>query len=154
MLKEGSQQRGMFGHGYTYSGHPLAASVALEALTIYEERDIAGRVARLSPRFLDGLKSFAEHPIVGDVRGVGLIAGVELAADRAARRPFDPAARVGATMGAKAQALGLIVRPLAGDVIALCPPMCIEEAEIDLLLERFGRALDETHARLQADGIA
>ncbi len=154
VLKEGSQQRGMFGHGYTYSGHPLAASVALEALTIYEERDIAGRVARLSPRFLDGLNSFAEHPIVGDVRGVGLIAGVELAADRAARRPFDPAARVGATMGAKAQALGLIVRPLAGDVIAVCPPMCIEEAEIDLLLERFGRALDETHARLQADGIA
>ena len=154
VLKEASAQRGMFGHGYTYSGHPLAAAVALEALTIYEERDIPAHVARLSPRFLGGLNSFADHPLVGDVRGVGLIAGVELAADRAAKRPFDAAAKVGALVSAKAQAQGLIVRPLGGDVVALCPPMSITADEIELLLERFGRALDDAHAQLKADGLA
>jgi 4-aminobutyrate--pyruvate transaminase len=138
-----SDRHGVFAHGYTYSGHPAACAVALEVLDIYEERDLVGHVRRLAPRLQDGLRRLAGHPLVGDVRGVGLVAGVELVADKATRAAFDPPATAGALFVARAQANGLIVRNLQ-DVVALCPPLIISEAELDELLRRFGKALDET----------
>jgi 4-aminobutyrate--pyruvate transaminase len=137
---------GTFGHGYTYSGHPLACAVALETLRIYEADDVIGHVRRVAPRLQEGLRRFAGHPLVGDVRGLGLIGAIELAAEPAARRPFDPKRGVGAYLVRSAQAHGLIVRVLAGDVIAFSPPLVIGEAEIDALLERTALALDETLA--------
>jgi 4-aminobutyrate--pyruvate transaminase len=135
---------GTFGHGYTYSGHPLACAVALETLRIYESDDIVGHVQRVGPRLQAGLRRFAGHPIVGDARGLGLIGALELAADPAQRQPFDPARGVGAYFVKRAQAHGLIVRVLGGDVIAFSPPLVISAAEIDTLLERVGRALEDT----------
>ena len=135
---------GTFGHGYTYSGHPLACAVALETLRIYESDDIVGHVQAVGPRLQEGLRRFVGHPIVGDVRGLGLIGAIELAVDPAARRPFDPKRGVGAYLVRRAQAHGLITRVLAGDVIAFSPPLVITEAEIDDLIERTARALDET----------
>ncbi len=154
VLKRGSDTYGVFGHGYTYSGHPVSAAVALETLKIYEERDIAARAAELSPRLLDGLHGLAEHPLVGEVRGVGLIAGIEMVAEKETKLSFDPALKVGATFDDKARKLGLLVRPLAGDVIAICPPLIISESEIDALLERSAWALDETQAALEARDAA
>ena len=150
VLKRGSDTYGVFGHGYTYSGHPVPAAVALETLKIYEERDIAGRTAKLSPRLLDGLNALADHPLVGEVRGVGLIAGVELVADKETKQSFEPGRKVGAIFDDRARRLGLLVRPLASDVIAVCPPLVISESEIDTLLERFAWALDETQAAVEA----
>jgi len=137
---------GTFGHGYTYSGHPLACAVALETLRIYESDDVVGHVRRVAPRLQEGLRRFAGHPLVGDVRGLGLIGAIELAADPAARRPFDPKRGVGAYLVRCAQAHGLILRVLGGDVIAFSPPLVITEPELDALLERTGLALDETLA--------
>ena len=135
---------GVFGHGYTYSGHPVGCAIALETLKIYEERDIVGHVRNVAPAFLDGLQKFADHPLVADVRGVGLIGAVELAEDKRARKPFDPKRGVGAFLVRRAQEHGLILRAMAGDMVAFCPPLIITEVQIHELLARFGKALDDT----------
>jgi 4-aminobutyrate--pyruvate transaminase len=142
-----SDKLGQFSHGYTYSGHPAACAVALEALRIYEERDIVGHTRQVGPRLQEGLRRFSSHPLVGDVRGVGLLAGVELVRDKATKAMFDPPATAGALFVAKAQEHGLIVRNLQ-DTIALSPPLIITEGEVDELLRRFGRALEDTAAAL------
>jgi 4-aminobutyrate--pyruvate transaminase len=135
---------GSFGHGYTYSGHPVACAVALETLRIYENDDVVGHVRQVAPRLQQGLKRFAGHPIVGDVRGLGLIGAIELAADPKKRQPFDPARGVGAYFVRRAQAHGLITRVLGGDVIAFSPPLIITEAEIDEMVAKAERALADT----------
>ena len=141
---------GVFGHGYTYSGHPLACAIALETLRIYEADKVIEHVQEVAPRLQQGLRKFAGNPIVGDVRGLGLIGAIELAADPATRKPFDPQRGVGAYFVRRAQAHGLIVRALAGDVIAFSPPLIISQDEIDALLERTGRALADTLAWVES----
>ena len=89
MLEE-SRKIGTFGHGFTYSGHPVAAAVALQTLKIYERDDIVGRVKRLTPIFRSRLEAFNGHPLIGETRGLGLIAGLELVADKGLKRSFDP----------------------------------------------------------------
>jgi len=143
-VADASAEVGTFGHGYTYSGHPLACAVALETLRIYKSDDVIGHVQRVAPRLQAGLQKFAGHPIVGQARGLGLIGAIELAEDPAARKPFDPKRGVGAHFVRRAQAHGLIVRVLGGDVIAFSPPLVISEAEIDFMLERAERALSDT----------
>jgi 4-aminobutyrate---pyruvate transaminase len=146
-LVAGSKKHGSFGHGFTYGGHPVACAVALETLAIYAERDMVGHVRAVSPAFLDGLGAFRDHPLVGDVRGVGLIAGVELMADKATRTPFDPARKVGVLVQQKCHEAGLIVRAI-GDRIAFTPPLIITEAEIADMCRRLGEGLDAAHAEL------
>lgn len=140
-----SERRGIFGLTLTYSGHPVGAAVAREALRIYDERDIVGHVRAMEPHFLGGLRALSDHPLVGDVRGAGLLAGVELIQDKQARTAFDPAAKVGAYCAAKAQQHGLLVRAI-GDTIAFCPPLIIDEAETQEVIECFAAALDDTAA--------
>jgi 4-aminobutyrate--pyruvate transaminase len=150
---ENSNKIGVFGHGFTYSGHPVAAAVALETLKIYEERDILSHVAKVAPRLQEGLRRFEDHPLVGEVRGVGLVAAVELIADKAMKAPFDPPGKVGAAFDKLVRDHGLILRNMV-DAIAVCPPLIITEAEVDLLLERFGAALDDTLAWMRQEGMA
>jgi 4-aminobutyrate--pyruvate transaminase len=141
-LVKQSERIGTFAHGFTYSAHPVCAAVALETLAIYRERDILGHVRAVSEPFQTGLRSFAERPFVGEVRGTGLIGAIELVRDKAAKTPFDPALGAGNYFGECAQAHGLIVRPL-GDSIALCPPMILTEADVVQITERLGQAMDE-----------
>ena len=152
VVADASAEIGTFGHGYTYSGHPLACAVALETLRIYKSDDVIGHVQRVAPRLQAGLQEFAGHPIVGQARGLGLIGAIELAEDPAARKPFDPKRGVGAYFVRRAQAHGLIVRVLGGDVIAFSPPLVISEAEIDFMLERAGRALSDTFSWVRQGG--
>jgi len=151
-IADNSAKLGSFGHGYTYSAHPVAAAVALETLKIYEDRDIVGHVRAVAPRLQEGLRRFADHPLVGEVRGVGLIAAVELVADKAAKTPFDPVGKVGGVFAAAAQDNGVIFRNL-GDAIACCPPLIITEAEIDEVLAGFAKALDHTAAWVTEQGL-
>ncbi|WP_304309646.1 aspartate aminotransferase family protein [Pseudacidovorax intermedius] len=132
---------GTFGHGYTYSGHPVAAAVALETLKVYEEEGILARTRELAPRFAQGLATQAERRIVGNMRAVGLIGALELMLDGAARTPFDPALKAGYQVAQYALEEGLIVRAM-GDTVALCPPLIITPAEMDEMFARLGRALD------------
>ena len=149
-VADASAEVGVFGHGYTYGGHPVACAVALEALKIYEEQNVIGHVNRVSPRLQEGLKKFSSHPYIGDVRGMGLIAAVELAADPASRTPFAAERGVGAYLVRRAQEHGLILRAMAGDIVAFSPPLIISDAEIDELLLRFERALDDTTAWIKS----
>lgn len=148
-----SEKIGIFAHGFTYSGHPVTSAVALETLKIYQERDLISHVRKIAPRMQAGLRRFQDHPLVGEVRGIGLIGAIELVANQAARTPFDPQAGVGAFLANRAHAHGLIIRPLA-DTIAFCPPLIIQENEIDLMLERFELALEDTLAMVRERGLA
>jgi 4-aminobutyrate--pyruvate transaminase len=151
VVADASADVGSFGHGYTYSGHPLACAVALETLRIYESDDVIGHVQRVAPRLQQGLRRFEGHEIVGHVRGMGLIGAIELAEDPRQRKPFDPKRGVGAYFVRRAQEHGLITRSLSGDVIAFSPPLIIREAEIDALLERAERALADTLAWVKSE---
>ncbi len=146
-MVEQSRKITLFGHGFTYSGHPVAAAVAVETLKIYEERDIVGMAKAAAPALQSGLRAYADHPLVGEVRGVGMIAGVELSADRTAKKLFDPSQGAGAIVQEEMKARGVLVRAL-GDVIAFCPPLIISDAEIKSVTARFGEALDAAAARL------
>jgi 4-aminobutyrate--pyruvate transaminase len=138
-----ADKNGSFIHGFTYSGHPVCAAVALETLNIYEERDIVGHVRKISPRFLAGVRRFADHPLVGEVRAIGLMAGIELVSDKTTKQPFDANAGVGVFFEERALEHGLVMRG-RGEQLVMAPPLIITEAEIDDLLGRFARALDET----------
>ena len=138
---------GTFGHGFTYSGHPVTAAVALETLRIYEDEQVLAHVQAVAPQFQAGLRRYAGHPLVGEVRGVGLIGALELAADPAKRMPFDAAMKAGARLAELALQEGLIVRAM-GDAVAFCPPLIITPPQIDEMFERFDRAMVRFEASL------
>ena len=145
MLDE-SRKIGTFGHGFTYSGHPVAAAVALKALDIYARERIAEQATRKAPQFQARLSALGTHPLVGEARGIGLVGGVELVADKKTKRSFEPKSGVGARAVRYAEEEGLIIRSLLGDIVSICPPLIIVPAEIDELFERLERALDRTLA--------
>ena len=138
-----SRKIGTFGHGFTYSGHPVAAAVALKTLDILQRDRIVDATAAKAPQFEARLHALAEHPLVGEARGLGLIGAVELVADKASKRAFDPKLGVTARCAQFAQDVGLIVRGLA-DSVALCPPLVITAAEIDVMFDRLATALNRT----------
>jgi 4-aminobutyrate--pyruvate transaminase len=116
--------------------------VAREAIAIYQGLELADRTRELEPVLLDGLRDrLGEHPNVGDIRGVGLLAGVQLVAKRDPFTPFDPEIKFGAKVALLAEANGLIIRAI-GDTIAICPPLVISEAEIELLIYRLAQAIE------------
>jgi 4-aminobutyrate---pyruvate transaminase len=150
-LLDESRKIGLFAHGYTYSGHPVSCAVALKAIEIYE-RDRFAEQARVKGRlFQRRLDALADHPLVGEARGMGLIGGLEIVADKGSKRQYEVKRGVAARCVGFAQAEGLIVRSLSGDRIALCPPLIITEEEIEELLQGLHRALDDglDHARKQ-----
>ena len=139
-MVEQSASVGVFGHGYTYSGHPVGCAVALKTLEIYERDDIFAKAAATGKYFQQRLREFADHEIVGDVRGVGLIGALELA-DR--NGESYPPSVVGKLQQA-CEDNGLIGRALAGTTMAFCPPLIITAAQVDELIEKLGKSLDET----------
>lgn len=153
VLVRQSARLGAFAHGYTYSGHPVPAAVALETLRIYQADRILEHVQAVAPLLQDGLRALADHPLVGQVRGVGLIAAVELVQDKTTRANFPAAEAVGAKLARIALENGLIVRVTAGDMVVFCPPLIIDAAEIRVLLERFERALEATLVWARGRGL-
>ena len=145
-LADNSAKIGMFAHGFTASGHPVATAVALENLDIIDERGLVANAADLAPQFLARLRGFAAHPYVGEARAIGLIGALELVADKTGKAAFEKPGAVGARVAELAQEEGLIIRAI-GDIIAFCPPLVITADEIDEMFDRFARAL----ARLPLD---
>lgn len=150
MLDE-SRKLGTFGHGYTYTAHPVGCAVALKTIEIYQRDRIVEHAKKVAPRFQARLRKLAEHPLVGEARGVGLIGAVELVADKRTKRPFDPKTQVGATTINTMQELGLILRNIQ-DSVAFCPPLIITEAQIDEMFDIAEKGLDRIEAWVRKEG--
>ena len=142
-LVEGSKRNGVFSHGFTYSGHPVAAAVANETLKIYESDRIVEHVQRVAPRFQTRLRALEDHPLVSSTRGVGLVGALEIVRDKSTRAPFAADSGVLAHLGQAVLANGLVSRALR-DAMALCPPLIITEPQIDELFDKLTRSLDQT----------
>jgi adenosylmethionine-8-amino-7-oxononanoate aminotransferase len=148
-----SNEVGVFGHGYTYSGHPAACAAALKVLEIYERDDLFGHAAEVGAHMQTQLREiFEDHPLVGEVRGKGLIAALELVSNKTTGASFEKGAA-----GAMAQKLceenGLILRAVAGNAVALCPPLIITKAEVDEMLKRLKTSIDTAYERLKEQGL-
>lgn len=152
VIADNTHKIGTFGHGYTATGHPVATAVGLENLKIIEERDLIGNASKMGEILQDGLRAYADHPLVGEVRGKGLIAALELVADKPSKRMFDPAGKVGLKAFEIGHEEGIIFRNI-GDTLALCPPLIVTEAETRDIVARMGRVLDRVHSWAQSEGL-
>jgi 4-aminobutyrate---pyruvate transaminase len=140
----------VFGHGFTNSGHPVGAAIALEALDVYNELDLIALVRQKGERLREGLeRRIGRHPFVGQIRGRGLIMGVEFAADPAGRRGFPTAFNSAALVNAAALGRGLVLRSMMGDILGICPPYVITDEQIDQLVDRLALALDDVTPALR-----
>ena len=148
-----SRKLGGFHHGFTYSGHPVAAAVAVKTLEIYARDKVFAAAAARIPQFQQHLKKLGEHPLVGEARGIGLIGALELVKDKKTRAGFDPKPSIGAFVVKRAQAHGAILRNMAGDIVAFSPPLIISESEIDELLDKTKRALDDALPMARERGL-
>jgi 4-aminobutyrate--pyruvate transaminase len=153
IVESEARRVGVMGHGFTYTGHPVASAVALKTIEIYERRDIVGHVRRLAPVFAGRLKKLMDNPLVGEAESTGLIAGLELVADRKSKAAFPRDAKVGLACGRFCMEEGLVVRPLPHDRLGVCPPLIISEAEIHELFDRFARGLAKTLDWAKKEGL-
>lgn len=143
-IADESNKISTFGHGYTAGGHPLGAAVALENLAIIQERDLVSNAREVGAYFRGHLEALMDHPLVGEVRGVGLIAAMEFVEDKVAKTVETPG-RLGGLMNAAMQRNGLISRNM-GDAVAFCPPMILTREQADEMLDIIARSLDEVEA--------
>ncbi|XP_012477886.1 vanillin aminotransferase [Gossypium raimondii] len=144
-----SNKLGNFSHGFTYTGHPVACAVASESIKLYKERNIVEKVKSISPRFQDGLKSFSDSPIVGEIRGTGLILSTEFTDKKSPNEPFPPEWGIGAYFGGQCEKQGMLVR-VAGDTIMMSPPFIISPKEVDELISKYGNALKATEEKVNS----
>ncbi|TIR82515.1 MAG: aminotransferase class III-fold pyridoxal phosphate-dependent enzyme, partial [Mesorhizobium sp.] len=131
------------GHGYTYSAHPVSAAVALEVLKLYEE-GLLENGARAGARLMAGLSALSDHPLVGDVRGRGMLAAIELVVDKKKKTPLPASAMPARRVFDRAWDNGLIIRAFAHGVLGYAPPLCCTDGDIDAIIERTRRTLDQT----------
>lgn len=144
---------GVFGHGYTYSGHPAACAAALKTLEIYERDNLFAHAGEVGDYMQAQLREiFTDHPLVGEVRGKGLIAALELVSNKTTGASFDKGL-AGATAQKACEANGLIVRAVGGNAVALCPPIIITRAEVDDMLARLKAGIDATYDSLKDQGL-
>lgn len=150
VLKLGSDRFGAFAHGYTYSGHPIGLAAAIANLELLEREKLTegarSNGAYLQQKLGDAL---GDHPLVAEVRGEGLLAAVELVADKQNKVRFEPSLAVGARLSSRCYELGLVARAMpGGDILGFAPPLCIERTEIDFLVETTKRAVDDLAASI------
>jgi L-2,4-diaminobutyrate transaminase len=155
VIIEHSREIGPFGHGYTYTAHPIAAAAAMANLDIMEGEGLIDNARTVGAQFQRRMReAFADHPLIGHVRGEGLIMGIEAMANKAKKQAFDPKHKVAARIVQSCLAEGLITRNLPGrDVVAFSPPLTITADDVELIAARFAKGLDQAAAGLRADGI-
>ncbi|MER9366956.1 aminotransferase class III-fold pyridoxal phosphate-dependent enzyme [Mesorhizobium sp. M0518] len=141
VIADGTADGSAFGHGLTYSGHPVSAAVGLEVMRLYQEGGLLENGQRVGAYFGQRLGEFRDHPLVGDVRSIGLLGAIELVADKETKRKPAKEARVGPRLFDAGYKNGLIFRAFGDDTIGFAPPLCITESEVDLLIERLDKTL-------------
>jgi L-2,4-diaminobutyrate transaminase len=137
VMEEGADKVGSFSHGYTYSGHPIGVAAANAVLDIVEQEDIPGNAAKVGEYFQKSMQeTFGSLPIVGEVRGVGLMAAIEFVADPVTKKPLDPSLKVGARISKAARDRGLIARAMPhGEILGFAPPLTITREEVDQIVD-------------------
>lgn len=140
-----TDELGVFGTGTTYGGHPVSAAVALETLRIYESDNIFEHVKACSPHFAERVQALQNHPLVGQARSVGLIGAIELVADKDSKEQFPASDKVAAKVAAAARERNLILRPTPGDSVAFCPPLIINDDQIDEMFDAVSDALNDVY---------
>ncbi|MGB1006817.1 MAG: aminotransferase class III-fold pyridoxal phosphate-dependent enzyme, partial [Thalassobaculaceae bacterium] len=148
-IRDGS---GFFQHGHTYMGHPAACAAALAVQEVIDAEDLLANVRRRGAELRAALNAcFAGHPHVGDIRGRGLFLALELVADRASKRPFDPALKVHQRVKAAAMANGLMVYPsggtvdgVSGDHVLLAPPFIVDDALVAMIVDRLAASIADS----------
>lgn len=155
VLKQGSDVAGMFPHGYTYTGHPIGAAAANAVLDIVEKEDLPANAQKVGGYFQDRMQeTFADHPLVGEVRGVGMMAALEFVQDKDNREAFDPSLKIGARISAAALDEGMLARAMPhGDILGFSPPLSITKDDVDLIVEKARAAVDRIGGELTAEGI-
>ncbi|WP_282092274.1 aminotransferase [Epibacterium ulvae] len=150
---EPSNQVGVFGHGFTYSGHPAACAAALKTLEIYERDNMFAHAAEVGAHLQQRLReTFENHPLVGEVRGRGLIAALELVSNKTTGASFDKGI-AGATAQRACEKHGVILRAVAGNALAFCPPLIITTKQVDDMVAAVSVALDETYDILREQNL-
>lgn len=152
-IKEQSAQIGVFGHGYTYGGHPVCAAVACEALRVYESDGLVERSAAVGAYLGERLASVSDHPLVGHVRGRGLMWGVELVKDKDGKTNFPDAAKIGPRVSNACLERGVSLRAL-GNVMSFSPALIIEREQLDTAVGVFENALNQVALDLRRDGFS
>lgn len=137
VMEEGAAKVGAFSHGYTYSGHPIGVAAANAVLDIVEQEDIPGNAARVGEYFQKSMQeTFGALPIVGEVRGVGLMAAIEFVADPLTKTRLDPSLKVGARISKAARDRGLIARAMPhGEILGFAPPLVTTREEVDRIID-------------------
>jgi L-2,4-diaminobutyrate transaminase len=150
VLEQGSDQFGVIGHGWTYSAHPLCAAAGVANLELIDTLGLVDNAREVGAYFNGALEdALADHPMVGDVRGAGLLAAVEFVADKAERRLFDPALKVGPQVAAAAVEQGLIARAMPqGDILGFAPPLCLTRDEADRIVAMTKAAVEAVAPRV------
>ena len=151
-IRELAGQTGILGTGFTYSGHPVPAAVALETLKIYDEMDIGAHVRRVGVHAQERLAALRDHPIVGDAYGVGLIGSVELVKDKETKESFDLSFAGWVTDACIRRGVFLRACTGGGLRIAFCPPLIIKESEVDMLFDRWELALNDMLEHVRGEG--
>ena len=143
-----SDKLGVFGTGTTYGGHPVSAAVALETLNIYESDNIFSHVKARAPHFEERVQALQNHPLVGQARSVGLIGAIELVADKSTKEQYPAEQKMAAKVMAAARKRNLILRATPGDSVAFCPPLIINDEQIDEMFDAVADALNDVHSNL------
>lgn len=152
-IADESEKIGVLGIGYTGGGHPVVCAVANETIKIIEEEGLVERAAEVGSYLIEGLKKFENHPLVAEVRGVGLIGAIELVTDKDKKVALEKPGALGAIALKHAHANGFITRAIF-DAIAFCPPLIIKQEEIDNLVAKIGKTLDDTLSDLPAGTVS
>ena len=140
-IEKQADELGIFGHGFTYSAHPVTAAVALKTLQIYEERDIIDHVNKVANTFAERIKEMGKFDFVGDTRGIGLIGAIEFVSKVNTNEKPDPKLKIAAKIQQKIQDAGVILRFLPGDSLAFCPPLIIENNQIHEMFDKVEKVL-------------
>jgi L-2,4-diaminobutyrate transaminase len=150
VLEQGSDELGPIGHGWTYSAHPLCAAAGIANLELIDKLGLVENAREVGAYFNGALRdALSAHPMVGDVRGEGMLAAVEFVADKTERRLFDPALKVGPQVAAAAHEQGLIARAMPhGDILGFAPPLCLTRDEADRIVAMTKAAVEEVAARV------
>jgi adenosylmethionine-8-amino-7-oxononanoate aminotransferase len=144
VIADASARSGMaVGHGMTYSGHPVSAAAGLAAIALYTDGGLMEQGRRSGDALIAGLKALGDHPLVGEARGRGMLAALEIVSDKKTKAKFDPSIKVSEKLFETAYANGLIVRAFGDGTMGFAPPLCCSQDDIALLLERTRKTLDD-----------